>query len=236
MSILLSERQGAILSLTLNRPEKANALSTELIEALHLAFQSAEKAADLLVITLTGVGGNFCSGADTDEFKKGAEGRRRAVEGYCELVQSIQQFSKPFLVGVEGGAVGGGLGLVALADLVIASEKAHFRTPELTLGLFPFIISPLLVPVIGKKHFFEMVYTGRPVGSDQAREWGLVNEVVTSEMLGGSLFSLAGLIAKAPLETLQRGKRTVREGPSFQKLGEELLALLGRSPLHPPKP
>ncbi|MBI2981993.1 MAG: enoyl-CoA hydratase/isomerase family protein [Deltaproteobacteria bacterium] len=225
MSALLSERKGAILSLTLNRPEKANALSTELIEALRLAFQSAERAADLKVVTLTGAGGNFCSGADTDEFKKGEEGRRRAVQGYCELVQSLQQFSKPFLVGVEGGAIGGGLGLVALADFVIASGKAHFRTPELKLGLFPFIISPLLMPVIGRRHFFEMVYTGRPVDPIQGREWGLVNEVVPSEKIDDRLFSLAGRIAKAPLETLQRGKRAMREGASLQQLGEELLTV-----------
>ena len=224
MPVLLTERDGQILSLTLNRPERANALSGELIESLRQAFEKAESSNDIAVVTLTGAGGNFCSGADTDEIRQG--GARKAIEGYVALVSLLSRFPKPLLVGVDGGAVGGGLGLVALGDVVIATDRAQFRTPELKLGLFPFIIAPLLTPIIGNKRFFEMVYTGRPVSATEAQGWGLVNQVVKTEALPGSLNKLAVSLAAAPLAPLTRGKRAVQQGRSLKQMGKELLGLL----------
>lgn len=226
MTTLASEREGHLLSLVLNRPEKANALSSGLIQELTRAFEVAEQDEGLSVVTLAGAGGNFCSGADTNELKGDAEATRRSVEGYVALVSLLSRFSKPLLIGVDGGAVGGGLGLVALGDVVLASERATFRTPELKLGLFPFIVAPLLVPVIGQKRFFEMVYTGRPVGAEEARQWGLVNQVVKQEELPGSLQRLAVTLTANPLTPIRRGKRGVREGESIGRMGEELLGML----------
>ncbi len=226
MKVLLSELKGGVLSLTLHRPEKANALSAELVRSLLEALRQAHKDESVSVVTLSGSGSSFCGGADTSEIKASPKGRQIAIESYIKLMELIRDLDKPFLVGVNGPAVGGGLGLAATGDYIIASEKAHFRTPELKLGLFPFIISPILIPQIGRKRFFEIVYTGRPVPPDTALAWGLINEVVAPSRLEPRLHELASEIAKAPPEPIRRGKQAIRGAKNFEELGEELKRLM----------
>lgn len=231
MTPVLSEKKQGVLQLTLNRPERANALSGEMVERLLREIKEGSGSDKISVITLTGTGSSFCAGADTSELK--GEGPKRMIASYLALIETIVHLEKPFLVGLNGAAVGGGAGLAAIGDLVIASETAHFRTPELKLGLFPFIISPILIPIIGRKRFFEMVYTGKAVAAETALSWGLVNEIVPAARLAFRLEEFARGIASAPREAVARGKRAIMRGFGFPELGEELLALISKRPPPP---
>lgn len=249
MSIVLAEKIEGVLKLTLNRPDKANALSYELITTLLQEVKTGIESKDIKIITLTGTGKAFCAGADRDELMgkvnppspkatagllhSSADSRPRLfmeadkiAESYVELIETLLSCEKPFLIGVNGPAIGGGLGLAMTGDVVLASETATFQTPETKLGLFPFVISPILISIIGKKRFFEMVYTGQPVGAKKGKTWGMVNQVIPPDSLEKELDQLAKNISEITTTALCRGKRAIGQGLGLKEMGDELAALI----------
>ena len=145
--ILLSEERAGVLWLTMNRPERRNALSTELVRALVAAFEGVSASTTVGAVVLTGAGDFFCSGADLNPALAAAgplamhEDRRNFVR----LLRAMRSCGRPVIARVHGPALAGGLGLVAACDLAVASETAHFATPEIKIGLFPMMIMALIM-------------------------------------------------------------------------------------------
>ncbi len=204
-----SDADDGVVVLTLNRPERRNALSGELVEALAAALSAAEDDRSVRVAVLTGAGKAFCAGGDLAgglQAEGGAVHAHRTRGRFAELLRAMHHSRLPILAAVNGDALGGGLGLAAACDLVVADEAARFGTPEIRLGLFPWIILAVLQRNVGRKDLMEMVLTGDKLDAAAARSRGLVNRVVPAGTALDATLELAGTIAsRAPL-SLELGK------------------------------
>ncbi len=203
---VLCDIQDQVALLTLNRPDKLNALNYELIDRLMELLDTIERDKAVHVIILTGAGRAFSSGADIKGFaasvRQGQEvALREFVRRGQRMTARIETFPKPIIVAVNGLAHGGGSEITEAAPLAIASEKAEFCKAEISLGFAPpFGGSQRLPRLIGRKRALAMILTGEPVNAAKAREFGLVNEVVPHARLLDEAFQLAGRLAeKSPL-------------------------------------
>jgi enoyl-CoA hydratase/carnithine racemase len=194
MTVLTYERSGLQATLTLHRPERRNALSPELIEALHVGLARAKADPEVRVIVLTGEGDQaFCAGGDLggglqgDGFLAGHEGRAR----FAELFPALMELGKPVIGRIQGDALGGGLGLALACDLVVAVDSARFGTPEVKLGLFPWVIMATLARNLPRKAVLELLLLGEKVDAAQALAWGMVNRVVPRDRLDATVAELA---------------------------------------------
>lgn len=205
-TVLLEHREKIAL-LTLNRPEKLNALSYELIDLLMERLDEIERNRDMHAVILTGAGERaFCSGADIAGFapsvRAGQEvALREFVRRGQRMTARIETFPKPIIVAVNGLAHGGGSEITEAAPLAIASERAEFCKPEITLGFAPpFGGSQRLPRLVGRKRAMRMILTGEPITASQARDFGMINDVVSHDRLLDEAFALAGkIIANSPL-------------------------------------
>jgi enoyl-CoA hydratase/carnithine racemase len=205
--VVLAETRGPVALVTLNRPQKLNALDYALIDRLMAVLDSIEADDDVRAVVLTGAGERaFSSGADIACFapsvRRGpAAALRDFVRRGQRLTGRIESFPKPIIVAVNGLAHGGGCEIVEAAPLAIASERAEFCKPEINLGFAPpFGGSQRLPRLVGRKRALRMILTAQPITAHAAQELGLVNEVVAHDDLRDAAFGLAGLIAgKSPL-------------------------------------
>ena len=205
--VVLAETHGPVVLVTLNRPDKLNALDYALIDRLMSVFETIEADDGVRAVVLTGAGERaFSSGADIACFapsvRRGpAAALRDFVRRGQRLTGRIESFPKPIIVAVNGLAHGGGCEIVEAAPLAIASERAEFCKPEIDLGFAPpFGGSQRLPRLIGRKRALRMILTAQPITAQEARELGLVNEVVGHGDLLEAAFELAHLIAgKSPL-------------------------------------
>lgn len=207
-------RTGAVLQITLNKPESRNAMSLamvdELQQALHGAEQSAGTADAVRVVLLRGAGGHFCSGADLKDM---AAARMRAMQGGDDGTDPIAEVNARFgrmcaayansplaIVAVlEGTVMGGGFGLACVADVAIASDTASFRLPETSLGVVPAQIAPFLVERLGYSQAKRLAVTGGRLNAIAALHIGLVHQQVASEQLQSAIDAvLADILACAP--------------------------------------
>ena len=198
-SPLLIERRGDITLLTLNRPERRNALSPRLVEALLAAVRAPERPVSAIV--LTGAGTGFCAGGDLGSPGEDAGffDQHRGRAAFAELLGALLASPVPVIAAVNGDALGGGCGLAAACHLVVADEGARFGTPELKLGLFPWMISPVLLRCLPRQVVMEMVLAGRRLSAAEARDHGLVNRVSPpGEALQGALELAAKVAAWSP--------------------------------------
>jgi len=191
---LLSEREGVLSVITLNRPERRNALSLELmlelIDALHQVSQS-----DAKVVILAAAGKAFCSGHDLSEMTGRSINEYRRIFDVCtELMTKLQSIPQPVIAQVQGIATAAGCQLVATCDLGIASAEATFATPGVKIGLF--CTTPM-----------EMLLSGRAVDASTAADWGLVNRVVPPAGLAAEARKVACQIAEASSFTVALGKQ-----------------------------
>lgn len=198
MSILLNELSGGVRTLTLNRPERRNALSAELVDALREAVEQAATCAETRVIVLTGAGDKvFCSGADLNPMAAAQgpyvmhEGRR----GFVELLRAFRRSGRPVVVKLNGHVLAGGVGLLAAADLAVAADDVEVSTPELKVGLFPMMIMALIARNVGRKHALELLMTAGKFSAARAAEMGLINRVVPRDQLDAAVQDLAGTLA-----------------------------------------
>lgn len=207
--VLVEGPTDGVVVFTLNRPERRNALSGELVAAWQDALHAAEADPEVRVAVLTGAGKAFCAGGDLTGGMQGAGGvvpahLERARFG--EVLGDMARSRLPIVAAVNGDALGGGLGLAAACDLVVADETARFGTPEIRLGLFPWVILAVLQRNVGRKDLMEMVLTGDKIDAAAARERGLVNRVVDAGTCLAEATALATTIAsRAPL-SLAMGK------------------------------
>ncbi|MBN2126745.1 MAG: enoyl-CoA hydratase [Deltaproteobacteria bacterium] len=206
-SILYEQREG-IGVITLNRPEKRNALSLELLREFASCMEEVGSGRSAKVVIVKGAGEHFCAGHDLNEILKGElSDVRRLFEVCLDLMMILQEAPQPVIAQVRGVATAAGCQLVAACDLAVAEEGARFATPGVQIGLF---CSTPMVPLyraVGRKKALEMLFTGDFVGAGQAREWGLVNRVVPLDALEQETLGLAEQIARYSSLTLGIGKR-----------------------------
>lgn len=184
---VLEEKNDGILTITINRPSKLNALNKDTIQELHQAFTEAELDDEVKVIILTGSGEKaFVAGADISEFADftAEEGKELAARGQEKLFDFVANFPKPVIAAINGFALGGGLELALAAHFRIASENAKMGLPEVSLGVIPGYGGTQRLPqLVGKGRAMEMIMTAGMVDSSQALQYNLVNHVTTPEEL-----------------------------------------------------
>jgi methylglutaconyl-CoA hydratase len=175
-----------IATITLNRPDKRNAISYELIEELLAALDEVAQSSALVLI-LTGAGKAFCSGMDLENLKalvgRSPEQNMKDSETMAHLFRSLYDFPRPTLAAVNGAAIAGGCGLATLCDFTLAVPEAKFGYTEVRIGFVPAIVSTFLLRQVGEKHARDLLLTGRIITAEEAHRIGLINEIVPAEML-----------------------------------------------------
>ncbi len=205
--LLTVERHDRVALVTLNRPEKRNALSIALRNEIDRCLQELEADEGLSVVVITGAGPVFCAGFDTSEF---TPDKLQAVEESSHRYhRRLAQFGKPLVAAVNGPAMGGGLDLAVLCDLRIAAEAAVFAHPEIRFGA-PVLFGPLR-EIVGGGLARELCLTARRMDAQEALRVGLVSKVVPIDRLREEALAVANEIAQAPLPALAATKRMIVE-------------------------
>ena len=178
---MLLDEAGAVARITLNRPDKRNAISYELIDDLLAALAVCEKS-DAQIVIITGAGKAFCSGMDLDNLKaitsRTHQENVKDSQTMAKLFRTIYDFPKPTISAVNGAAVAGGCGIATLCDFTIASRDAKFGYTEVKIGFLPAIVSTFLLLQVGEKQARDLLLTGRIISAEEAHRIGLVTEVV----------------------------------------------------------
>lgn len=173
--------EGTVALVTLNRPEKRNALNDELISGLKESLRKADSNDDVRVILITGAGTDFCSGADLAALQKisesSVEENLADAQSLMELFTLIRHVSVPVVAAVRGRALAGGCGLATACDLVLASRSARFGYPEVKIGFVPAMVMAILRRNVSEKRAFELISRGAMIDAEEAERIGLVNQV-----------------------------------------------------------
>jgi enoyl-CoA hydratase/carnithine racemase len=205
---LLSEREGPLAILTLNRPERRNALSLDLMIELIECLDAIAGEPEARVVILAAAGRAFSSGHDLSEMTGRAITEYRRIFDVCtELMVKIQSIPQPVIAQVQGVATAAGCQLVATCDLAVSSSEATFATPGVKIGLFCTTPMVALSRAVGRKRAMEMLLSGRPIDAATAADWGLVNRVVPPADLAAEARKLACQIADASGFTVALGKQ-----------------------------
>lgn len=205
---LLVEINPPLARITLNRPERRNALSLGLMQELLACLRSLGESREVGAVILAASGKVFSSGHDLSEMRGRTVSEYRKLFDVCvELMTEIQRISQPVIAEVQGVATAAGCQLVATCDLAVASDAAKFATPGVRIGLFCSTPMVALTRAIGRKRALEMLLTGVPIDAPTAADWGLVNRVVPAEQLRSETETLARQIAEASPMTLGLGKQ-----------------------------
>jgi len=200
--------QGNIALITLNRPQRRNALSLALMQELIDCLGEVGSRRDLRAVILAANGTAFSAGHDLSEMVgRDPEEYRRLFDVCTQLMETVQSTSQPVIAEVQGVATAAGCQLVATCDLAIASEDASFATPGVRIGLFCTTPMVALSRAIGRKRALQMLLTGELIDARTAAEWGLVNRVVAPGRLRAETLQLAGLIAEASEMVVGLGKQ-----------------------------
>jgi enoyl-CoA hydratase/carnithine racemase len=239
--VLLVDDRGAVRILTMNRPEKRNALNSELTENLLEALKRSDADEGVACVVLTGAGPGFCAGADLSEFKglQDPQAADRRAELTMQLHLVFSQISKPVVTAVNGAAMGGGAGLALAGDMAVMAEGAKLGYPEAKHGIVAAIVMANLARQVGRKAAFELVALGEPIDAAQALRLGMINRISKNDEVLPVAVSVAEKLASvarpAMAETkrlfhevadlalrpaLERGRDTNRRMRNFQKLGD----------------
>ncbi len=217
-TILFNVADG-VATITLNRPDRLNALTTGMTKELLTALKTCGKDATIRCVVITGAGRGFSAGQDLAEFGR-VSGDFSVGDhlrhGYNRLILALRELEKPVIAGVNGVAAGAGLGLALAADMRIASEKATFVTAFIGIGLAPDSgVSWHLERLIGPARAFELLASGRKVRADEALQMGLVNQVVPAEALDETVAGIAGQFAQAPTRSIGLTKRVLNRAATM---------------------
>lgn len=205
---LILEIDAGIATITLNRPQRRNALSLDLMLELIACLEEMRGHPEVRAVILAAAGKVFCSGHDLSEMTaRAVADYRRLFEVCAELMAKIQAVPQPVIAQVQGIATAAGCQLVATCDLAIAAEGAQFATPGVKIGLFCTTPMVALTRAVGRKRAMEMLLTGRMVDAGTAAEWGLVNRVVPAADLQRETRALAAEIAASSPLTVGIGKQ-----------------------------
>lgn len=214
-------------TLTLNRPEKRNALSRELLRELHQALDDLHQERRVRGVILTGAGQAFCAGMDLDEMRSAAEQEDKFEQWradavlYHDVIELMLRFPKPLIAAVNGPAVAGGAGLVMACDLVVACEAAKFGFPEPRRGIVAGLVAPLLVFRLGGSRAAQLLLTARLFSAAEMHAFGLYHELLHEDKIWARSRELVAEIAASAPEAIQHTKRLLNE-----EIGETLFTQL----------
>ena len=198
--------------ITLNRPEKRNAVSFELVDELMAALDEIEHGAEQVAI-ITGAGKAFCAGMDLEELKsllgKSHDDNVRDSSRMAQLFRRLYDFPKPTIAAVNGAAIAGGTGIATMCDFTLAVPEAKFGYTEVRIGFVPAIVSAFLVWQVGHKIARDLLMTGRLFDASEAKALGLVNEVVPAEELMGRAKAIAAQLAENSPTSVQMTKKLI---------------------------
>ncbi|HEU5369961.1 MAG TPA: enoyl-CoA hydratase [Ktedonobacterales bacterium] len=205
---ILVEREAPVATITMNRPERRNALSVDMMQELIDAFKTLSRDKEVRAIVLAANGPAFSAGHDLRELVGGTINDYRYVFDVCtELMMTLQAIPQPVIAQVHKIATAAGCQLVATCDLAVAATEARFATPGVRIGLFCTTPMVALSRAVGRKRALQMLMTGEPIPAATAAEWGLVNQVVPAEELASATRALALSIAHASPLTVALGKQ-----------------------------
>ncbi len=220
-----------IATLTLNRPEKRNAISFELIDDL-LRGLAEVAASPARVLILTGAGQAFCSGMDLENLRqltgRTPEQNQQDSEIMAQLFRSVYDFAKPTIAAVNGAAVAGGTGLATLCDFTLAVPEAKFGYTEVRIGFVPAIVSTFLLRQVGEKQARDLLLTGRLFDAQEAHRLGLVNEVVAPEKLMARAREIAAQLTENSPTSLAFTKRLL-SGHARNELDRQIAAAVSEN-------
>ena len=203
-----------VATITLNRPDKRNAISFELIGDLLGALKEVETS-DAIVLILTGAGRAFSSGMDLDNLKtligRSPEQNLQDSETMVRLFRTLYEFPKVTIAAVNGAAIAGGTGLALLCDFTLAAPEAKFGYTEVRIGFVPAIVSTFLLRQVGEKQARDLLLTGRIIGAEEASRMGLVNEIVAPENLMMRARELAALLMENSPASLRATKKLLND-------------------------
>ncbi len=227
MSELLVSTTGSIRYLTLNRPEKRNALNERLISLLKNALRESDKEESLNAVVIRGAGKDFCSGADLASLQKIAsvsyEENLEDAKSLAELFSLIRKVKIPVIAAVHGRALAGGCGLAMACDLIVAARSARFGYPEVKIGFVPAMVAAILRRNLGEKKSFELLTQGFEFTSDEALTLGLANRVVQEDELESAVMDFASVYTKVSGSAVAMTKRLLYDidGDTFEAAVEK---------------
>lgn len=230
---IITEVRGQSGWIILNREERRNSLNPQMLLELDAAFRELDDDRSVISLVLTGAGEKaFCAGMDLgggEALQLSALDRHELQRRFVELLKTIKGLKKPLIARVQGTALGGGFGLMSACDLAVAASGATCGTPEINLGLFPYIIMATLIRTTNNpKALMEMMLTGERISAFRALELGFVNAVVEREELDGKVEEMAGKVNRKSPAILRLGRRafyTMRE-MDYERAVEYLSGML----------
>ena len=215
---VILEKEGAVATIRLNRPDSRNALNLAMCDGLTAAAQSASSDPNVKLVLVRANGPVFCAGADVKE-RQGmteAQVRARRQKGF-DAYAALESLPMPAVAVVEGPAVGSGCEIASSCDFIVATTAASFRTPEATRGTVG--ATQRLARVLGKRLAKDMMYTGRTLSAEEALAHGLVARLVAPDMLEETLAAIVEAITAAPRQSLRLAKRTIDRGVELDPKG-----------------
>jgi enoyl-CoA hydratase/carnithine racemase len=213
----------------LNRPEKRNALSLEMCRELADVLERAETDESIGAVLLEARGNVFCAGMDLDEALAGDAAEHAAMH---ERIFTIgARLAVPVVAAVRGPALGGGLGLVANAHIVVAAQGSSFGLTEIRLGMWPFVVYRAVAAAIGERRALELSLTGRIFGTQEALAWGLAQHVAPAFELDDRAWQVASSVAQLSRDTIRRGMTFVNETRGLDSKAAGALAARARKPV-----
>ncbi|HET6519873.1 MAG TPA: enoyl-CoA hydratase-related protein [Geminicoccaceae bacterium] len=237
---VLTEASGGVLLITLNRPERFNAISFQMFDELHDLLPKVRTDADVRAVVLTGAGRSFSAGGDAAWMRRSATLTEvENIKGAREmsgLLETLDQLPKPTLALVNGPAFGGGFGLVCCCDVAVAADTATFSLSEVKLGLIPATIAPYVLAAIGPRQMRRYALTGERLSAAEAARIGAVHEVVPAMYLEAAAEKMLGRLLEGGPRAQAEAKRFIRElrerppGPEVADLTAERIARLRASP------
>jgi len=233
--VVLTETRGPVRRITMNRPEKLNAMNAELVEAMIEALDAADRDDAVAVVVIAGAGRAFSAGADISKRPDAAAPSAREIlaasERTLRLYRKLLETRTPIIAEVHGYALGGGCNVAVSADLVVAAENAVFGYPELKVGLAATAVAPPIVHQIGRKAAFELLTLCENVPAERALALGMINRVVPNGELTERAMAMAGQLAAFDHDALWMTKQTIRRaaamplGPALEMARDASLAM-----------
>lgn len=223
---ILCEIQNGVLIITINRPDKLNALNKQTIEELHETLVEAENQSEIRAIILTGAGQKaFVAGADISEFANFSveQGKQLSSIGHFKVFNFIENFSKPVIAAVNGFALGGGLELAMACHIRVVSDNAKMGLPEVSLGVIPgYGGTQRLAQLVGKGKAFEMIVTADMINAQDALKWGLANYVTTQDELLNKCFEITAKLATKSPTAIRTAIKVINAGYNTKLNGYEV--------------
>jgi methylglutaconyl-CoA hydratase len=231
---ILTSQDGPVLRVALNRPEVHNAFNDRMVEELLEVFSDIAERQDLRVVILTGQGKSFCAGADLNWMRRvknySFEENLKESNRLADLMYAIYALPLPTIARINGATIGGGTGLMAACDLVIAAQSAKISLSEVKLGLVPAVISPYVVRRAGESACRQFMLTGERLTAEKALNFGLVNQVVPMEDLDEAVREHAAQLLTSGPEALKTCKELLRRVPemSFEEVKSYTAEVIAR--------